>query len=188
MADGQPEVASHLLMYYHVSYIWLCTRLSPFQSAFDGFAYHFEQTVHHAEIYVNAMSKEIAHFTFEVGAVPPLYFVATKCRVPSLRRKALRLLKRAPKKECIWGADTTAELAARLMTIEEEGLDLPDPYLCLRGINMPVSDAALPAESKRIHNLEILQNKVDMRYEVRITTYQYEAGGGPVAVEVDVPI
>lgn len=96
--NHEPEAVSSLLMFYHVAYVWLTTRLSPLETAFDDKIYHFRQVVHHAEIYVNA--KAAAVFTFEVGAIAPLYFVATKCRVPPLRRKALEVMARAPRKEC----------------------------------------------------------------------------------------
>ena len=117
-----PETISYLLMYYHSSLIWLSTRLDPTQRVFDEFTHHFHALISHAEAYIDAKATEKPTFTFEVGAVPPLYLTAIKCRVPSLRRQALDLLNRAPRKECIFGASSTAEVACRLIEIEEEYL------------------------------------------------------------------
>lgn len=94
------ETTSHLYMYYHVNFIWQRTRIGLSLMIFDEYRYHFEQILHHAAVYVKAKSLDQPVFTFEVGAVPPLYLVATTCRVPSLRRKALQLLAQAPRKEC----------------------------------------------------------------------------------------
>jgi len=116
-----------------------------------------------------------------VGAVPVFFFTATKCRVPSLRRKALQLMSLAPRKECMWGATSAAELAARLVAIEEEGLGLPAPAWdgsCLVGSSgkVEVSDAILPAESMRVHSLELLMNKTTGAFEVRVTRYRLSGG------------
>lgn len=95
-----PDTVGYLLMYYHSSLIWLSTRLSPTQRLFDKFTHHFHELLRHAEIYVNAKAIEQPTFTFEVGAVPPLYLAATKCRDPTLRRQALDLLIRVRKSMC----------------------------------------------------------------------------------------
>lgn len=109
--DGtEAEAISHMLLYYHVSKIWLASRLEFRQTAFDHCTYHFEQILAHAEIYTDARVAAGSHFTFEMGSIPPLFLTATKCRIPSLRRKALSLLKKGPRKESIWGAQTAGEL------------------------------------------------------------------------------
>ncbi|TKA78274.1 hypothetical protein B0A55_04739 [Friedmanniomyces simplex] len=171
--EVEQSATSSLLMHYHVSSIWLTTRLTASQLVFDKYTCHFQQVVPHAEAYVKALDTQKPIFTFEVGAVPPLYFAATKCRIPSLRRKALQLLSLAPRKECIWGATSTAQLAARIIAIEEEGLGLPAP--AWDGSSRPgsstVTDSVLPAESKRVHSLELLKNKTTGGYEVRVTRY-----------------
>src|ERR1700761_8214755 len=99
--ETEPETASHLLMYYHTCVVWLSTRLNATQMVFDSFTYHFREIIRHAKMYIKAKAIEQPVFTFEVGAVPPLYFTATKCRVPSIRRQALDLMSQAPGKECM---------------------------------------------------------------------------------------
>ncbi|KAK5715924.1 hypothetical protein LTR15_009749 [Elasticomyces elasticus] len=165
--ETERGAVSSLLMYYHVSIIWLTTRLNTRQLAFDDYTHHFEQILLHGESYIDSLDSLRLVFTFEVGAVPPLYFAATKCRIPSLRRKALQLLSIAPRKECMWGATSTAQLAARLIAIEEEGLSLPAPAWDGSSPTnaSPVRDDILPPEHSRVHNLELLQNKTTGGYE-----------------------
>ncbi|KAK5125987.1 hypothetical protein LTR85_011342 [Meristemomyces frigidus] len=186
-SQSEPEALSSLLMFYHVASVWLTTRLASQESVFDDYTHHFQQVVHHAEIYVTAKAAPV--FTFEVGAVAPLYFVATKCRVPSLRRKALEVMARAPRKECMWGATSTAQISARIIAVEEEGLGLPLPQWDGSSFDdtTPVSDSVLPAETERVQNLEILNNNNTGRYEVRVRRYR-EVGGQWSKVVQDYPI
>ncbi|KAI7186223.1 hypothetical protein KC363_g6716 [Hortaea werneckii] len=200
--ETDSEASSNLMMYYHVSLIWLSTRLATEQVVFDQYTNHFEQTLRYGKTYVNAKAGQPAVFTFEVGAVPPLYFVATKCRIPSLRRRALRLLARAPRKEAMWGATSTGQLAARIIAVEEEGMGLAPPMW--NGEPFPGSatkdqgggptepivenpDAILPAEENRVHNMEILRGG-DGEYYVRTTRYRKLPSGALERMVQDFPI
>ncbi|KAL9621959.1 MAG: hypothetical protein Q9160_003621 [Pyrenula sp. 1 TL-2023] len=51
----------------------------------------------------------------------PLFLTATKCRDPVLRRQALGLLRRVHKHEMQWNTCTAADVAERIMHIEERG-------------------------------------------------------------------
>jgi hypothetical protein len=89
--------SSNLLMYYGVALTWQSTHLSSVQTAFDNDNSRFENIVHHADIILAHTKKNTRpSFTFEIGVITPLYFVATKCRHPTIRRRALSLLKKAP--------------------------------------------------------------------------------------------
>lgn len=175
MYDMKVEASSSLLMYYHVTYIWVVTCLARWQMSYDECEDHFSEVLRHAEIFFdNARDLHNVAFTFEVATIPPLYSVVTKCRVPTLRRKALQLMSLSPRKESIWGANTTAQVAACIIGIEEEGLGLPrtnwDGSSCDPSI--PVIDTNLPDESKRIHNLELLKNRHSGAFEIRTTRYR----------------
>ena len=167
----EAETVSYLLMYYHASLIWLSTRLNPTQAVFDEFTHHFQEIIRHAEVYIKAKAVEQPTFTFEVGAVPPLYFAATKCRIPALRRRALDLLSEAPRKECIFGASSTAEVACRLIEIEEDGLGLPIPDLGGRSASTVFDDTMLPPEGNRIHTFETLKNIKTGSHELRVARH-----------------
>ena len=169
---SDPETLSYLLMYYHSTFIWFSTRLNPAQKVFDKLTPHFEETVRHAEIYIKSKAVERPTFTIEVGAVPMLFITAITCRIPSLRRRALDLMSRAPRKECIFGAYSTAEVACRLIEVEEEGLGHPAPDLTGRCALVTVDDTKLPREEKRVHpHWELRRSKTSPSYEIRITRY-----------------
>ncbi|TVY32646.1 hypothetical protein LOCC1_G008645 [Lachnellula occidentalis] len=61
---------------------------------------------------------------FEMGIIPPLYFVASRCRNPSLRRQALHLLRLGPRQEGIWHRDVLGSIAERIMNMEEIGCQI----------------------------------------------------------------
>ena len=179
-----PETVSFLLMYYHCTTIWSSTRLALTETVYDEFAYHFEQIIHHAEIFLNAQAGEPATFTFETGAVPPLFLTTTRCRIPSLRRKALDLIGKAPRKECFHGAESTAEVASRVIAIEEEGLGLPIPDGAERCALAAIDDGVLPPEDRRVHNLELTKNTTRQRHEMTVTRYNMVNGLFMQLVEV----
>jgi hypothetical protein len=185
LQQTEPEVVSGLLMYYHVNFVWLTTRLAPLQTVFDEYQFHFREILGHAEVYVNCKALEKLTFTFEVGAVPPLYCTAIKCRVPTLRRRALQLLAKAPRKECMWGATSTAQLAARIIEIEERGLGLSPPTW--DGLNkdnsVSVVDDKLPDEDQRVHNLEVLKHLRTGGYRVQVTRFPKMDGRRKKVVE-----
>ena len=128
----------------------------------------------HAEIYLNGLGDEMPVFTIEIGATPPLFLAAAKCRVPSIRRRALELMSKAPRKECMHGSQSTAEFARRLVGIEEAGLGLPLP-VPHGGSSLPiVDDNVLPSESQRIRGPELLKNLTTGQYEIKVEKYSEE--------------
>ena len=145
-------------MYYNSTLIWASTRLSLTETAFDDFTSHFEQIVHYADVYLSSHANDRATFTFETGAVAPLFLTATRCRIPSLRRQALDLMRRAPRKECFHGAESTAEVAGRVIDIEEEGL-------------ARLEDDLPPPEAFRVHKLELMKTPGTQLHEITVTRY-----------------
>jgi hypothetical protein len=59
-------------------------------------------------------------FSLEAGVAEPLYVVASRCRDPTLRRRALHLLRSHPSREGIWESTLGAKIAEAGMIIEEE--------------------------------------------------------------------
>lgn len=63
----------------------------------------------------------VSNFTFETHIIPPLYYVATKCRHPLIRRSALELLKQNPsRRENLWRASVMGALAGHIVSLEEQ--------------------------------------------------------------------
>jgi len=171
-----PETASYLLMYYHSTMIWISTRLHLVEGVFDEFTSHFKDLVDHAAIYLQAKVEGPATFTFEIGATPALFLAAAKCRVPSIRRRALCLMSKAPRKECMHGSKSTAEFARRLVEIEEMGLGLPVLEIGDDTLLAPVDDTILPPEHQRIRGPELLKNVSTGLYEVKVERYSEKDG------------
>lgn len=59
-------------------------------------------------------------FSADMGIVPPLYVVATKCRNPVIRRQAIQLLKSSSRREAMWDSNLSARIGSWIMDIEEE--------------------------------------------------------------------
>jgi hypothetical protein len=170
------EVTSYLLMLYHSTLIWTSSQLQFEEVGMDVFTSHFEEVLRHAAVFLDAKAAELPTFTFEVGATPPLFLVAMKCRIPSFRRRALALMLRSPPKECMHGSTSTAEFARRLIEIEEEGLGLPPPHLYDANEPTTIDDTLIPADDKRIRNPELLKTLSTDYYEVKIERRSEAAG------------
>ncbi|KAK3359990.1 hypothetical protein B0T25DRAFT_446507 [Lasiosphaeria hispida] len=63
-----------------------------------------------------------ASFSADLGIVPPLFVVATKCRDRDLRKQAIQLLQSSPRREGMWDSELTARIALWIAEIEE-GVD-----------------------------------------------------------------
>lgn len=59
-------------------------------------------------------------FSADLGIVPPLYVVATKCRDPVTRRQAIQLLRSSSRREGMWDSELVARIGTWIMGIEEE--------------------------------------------------------------------
>jgi len=60
-------------------------------------------------------------FSADLGIVPPLFVVATKCRDRALRWKAIQLLRSSPRREGMWDSELTARIAMWVADIEDTG-------------------------------------------------------------------
>ncbi|EXJ62336.1 hypothetical protein A1O7_02770 [Cladophialophora yegresii CBS 114405] len=60
-------------------------------------------------------------FTVDMGFIPVLYFTALKCRVPRIRRQAIKLMQVSPRREGVCDGEFTAAIAGRVVEIEEGG-------------------------------------------------------------------
>jgi hypothetical protein len=104
------------------------------QTAWDVFNPQFKEAVELAEdVLLPADEFPIPTFSLDMEIVGPLYGVASRCRDPYIRRRAIRLLKSCARQEGMWNAALTGRVAQRVIEIEEEGLgevrscnDVPD--------------------------------------------------------------
>lgn len=63
-----------------------------------------------------------ASFALDLGIVPPLFVVATKCRDRKLRREAIRLLMSSPRREGMWDSVLCGKVGRWIMEVEEEDM------------------------------------------------------------------
>ena len=90
-----------------------------------------------------------ASYALDIGIVPPLFVVATKCRDRRLRREAIRLLMSSPRREGMWDSILCGKVAMWIMEVEEEGLAPFDRF-------NPFSFSQQVGENQRVMVKEIL--------------------------------
>lgn len=138
-----------LQMYLHAQHIWISTALSSSEVVYDDFLSSFAAIIPLAAAYLDMEPHPVFHpqrtmpppessyhlyagtepvslaytsnFSFETHIIPPLYYVATKCRHPLIRRSALELLRRNPfRRENLWRASVMGALAGHIVALEEQ--------------------------------------------------------------------
>ncbi|KAK4695273.1 hypothetical protein P7C71_g2450, partial [Lecanoromycetidae sp. Uapishka_2] len=110
---------------YDCAKIMLSAGMPPKETVFDAFEALFENIVSTATSIISrsnpsGRSERTCQVSFENGLVPPLYFTATRCRNPWIRRQALSLLSSTPRLEGIWNSAMLSKIAEQLILIEEE--------------------------------------------------------------------
>lgn len=111
-------------------------------------------------------------FSADMGIVPPLFVVATKCRHPGLRRQAIQILRSSARREGMWDSELAARIGQWIMEVEEHGEQLspggalarsiPEERrvtvqtvkfsLCNRWVSLSVG-SRVPCEGSRDHRL-----------------------------------
>ena len=85
------------------------------------------------------------------------------------------------------GAYSVAEVARRVILLEEDGLGHPFPDLSGRCAEYEIDDSIVPSEARRVHNIDLIRNKATETHEIRITRYSEVHGYFQRNIE-DVPI
>lgn len=88
---------------------------------FQSLLSHCEPIIEFSEEERKKASPAAANFTFELVVIPYLNFVATRCRCPVTRRRAVNLMERNLPREGLWDGRQQAVVARRLIEIEEVG-------------------------------------------------------------------
>ncbi|KAK7903224.1 hypothetical protein LTR67_001241 [Exophiala xenobiotica] len=98
--DGPDHaVIATLITWHAAAVIWLRNPREGFEMSFDESLDYFQVIVEKANEALASKQHILDDFTFEMGVLPPLYFTALKCRHFSLRKEALRLLAKGPRRE-----------------------------------------------------------------------------------------
>lgn len=173
----QEEKQINLLQIHHdVSTTTLACALHAEELAYDAFNPMFAQIVSLAKTLHNTSSAEPkphqqqqqeksppATFSLETGIIMPLYWTAIKCRDGRIRRQAVALL-RTCQQEGVWIGEIQAEIAKRVIEIEEgELFDCATPQRVLK------TSQDIP-EWVRIHSVGITPDET--RREAKIACLQ----------------
>ncbi|RDW62356.1 hypothetical protein BP6252_11789 [Coleophoma cylindrospora] len=157
MTVQETQGADDMRILQQVALLWLETSLSTAQEEFDKHMDKFENIIQMCEVLsaqqIQDASKRATrsrYFSFEMGLLPPIFFVAMKCRHRVLRRRALALLQVAsPRREGMWNAGLLAAVAEKTVALEEEGMD---------------PDAMFPPERQRVLDTSGMPNKEGTSY------------------------
>lgn len=92
--------------------------------------------------------------SLDLGYMIPTFFVATRCRDPSIRRRALHVLQSYPRHEGAWQSGPAAVIAERWIAVEESG-------------PVDVHEAAQILEGQRVVLMEVQVQKSDALARLR---------------------
>lgn len=141
------------------------------ETRYDSLMHYFQLMIEYGERLAEKLSDpNVARsFSFDLGYTIPIYFTATRCRDPKLRRRAVALLKSYPRQEGVWESVAAATVASRWIDVEEEGLG-------------EIRSAADVPEYKRIRYID---TEVDIESKVASVKLTASDVDGPVEVFAD---
>ncbi|KAK5688403.1 hypothetical protein LTS10_000381 [Elasticomyces elasticus] len=124
--DASQDLSIAMLMLMHAAGT-AAIRVGEFgaESRWDAVQPLFADVVSLAERVVEGLGQDgrYSSFSTEQGYVASTFFAATRCRDPTIRRRAIKVLRKLPRQEGIWESTGAVAIAQRWMEIEEE--DLP---------------------------------------------------------------
>ncbi|OAP60472.1 hypothetical protein AYL99_05474 [Fonsecaea erecta] len=178
LQDGEARwLSSYLLMYWGVCHIWLSSCLSPWEVSFDEHMHEFANIVERAEEIIDHNTRdEISSpiFAEEIEMIMALYFAATKCRNAIVRRRALRLIRKIPRRrEGFWASIASPRVVEKMIAIEEgqeHFLEYP----------LPAGLLSFPPEDQRIHRVSIVKgdvHKARRRLKLQWTKVAFDEDG-----------
>lgn len=147
---------SALRLGYCASYSACACIMDKTQMMYDSHLDSYRNLIRHAQIlidsdHVDTSSKPIdapaptANFTFDTTVIPALFYTAIRCRCPTTRRDAIKLLGRNIAREGLWDPDQHRIVAERVVEIEEMDLDtkgwpLESSRLCRSSVGTEVDE------------------------------------------------
>ncbi|KAI1341248.1 hypothetical protein F5Y15DRAFT_377457 [Xylariaceae sp. FL0016] len=120
---GRTRLAvSNMLMRYEIARVWVEMPFEYDEEVYDGYLERFRWIVDEADSLAEAGhgdGERRRQFTFEMGFLPLLYFVAMKCRCLETRVRALGLMRRlGAVRENLWEMVSMHAAARRIIEIE----------------------------------------------------------------------
>ncbi|PMD45407.1 hypothetical protein L207DRAFT_524776 [Hyaloscypha variabilis F] len=128
LSRGDKRAVAFLRLQYNLVWIAISNFKNTSETSFDGYLANFEAIVDLAESSIDtecgtSWSRHWANSSCQRQNIPPLFLTATKCRNPTIRHKALPLLKNSLTGDRSWRGGHMISLAERVVELEEEGLE-----------------------------------------------------------------
>jgi hypothetical protein len=144
-----------LELYYHASTVITEIYGAKFESVFDHFTDRFQTIVDLAESVTESWKIQSRDynmlFSFDLGITPPMFLVASRCRHPLIRRKAVDLMLNSPFYHGVWQDRYSGLCAQRMIEIEEENIEtIVDPINVLETHRIRKVSADLHEEGSQI--------------------------------------
>ncbi|KAJ9612263.1 hypothetical protein H2200_003860 [Cladophialophora chaetospira] len=174
-----------LRLYHTMAVIMVGTACEMEETKYDRHTFNFllilEQMLDLRKVASNSKVREkyfgneegLPHSIGDMGPVAPLYYLATRCRIPRLRVQAIKLLEEEPRKEGIFDASLVANIARLIAAVE--GLDVRQFDDDFHLSDLPRAEdlqlASTPAEERRLEILNILLP--DAPWEPAVLTCRY---------------
>lgn len=136
-----------LRLWHSSAQLQLGTIYEDTEMRFDAFHDTFARIVDYAEAIMALLAEqeERYNFSFDLGISIPLFMVAQRCRDPSIRRRAIALMRTESRQEGAWESVGAADVVERWMLAEEAGIPC-------------VQCAADVPEWKRMETMEVAVN------------------------------
>ena len=118
-------------VHHKVTVVTLSSLADNSEMVYDAYLVDFKYVVQTCAMLIAGRDRtqcpRKTRYTFEVGVIPPLHVVTTKCRDPAVRREAVNLLFASPRQEGMWDGVLTARIGKWIINCEEDGLEVPSP-------------------------------------------------------------
>ncbi|KAL2841533.1 hypothetical protein BJX68DRAFT_172989 [Aspergillus pseudodeflectus] len=155
-AEHQGVIAT-LQMTYKSILILTRTAFSATETSYDAHEAYFADILSRAPTALAATARETGQqppFTFDMGSGTPLFITALKCRTPSMRRRALRLLRQAPHVQGMYFSQSASDFLAAIVAVEEGGGHCSEEELSFTSVI--TRPGIVPEESRRVFSLQLV--------------------------------
>lgn len=131
----QNAVAANILLILCISLtVWAAVCLDVEEVKLDNYREEFEDVITLAKAVIDTGTG--GDFQFEIGIIPPLHMIGSKCRFPDLRQEIIDILSSKHWREGIFDSYASSRFIELTRRIEDEGVD---------------PDTGLPTETARVH-------------------------------------
>lgn len=148
IGDDESVCIKILRIYYFMIKVMVSVpQTSENEMLYDNFIDDFRLLLQNATEIITTPTTEVNYsqleFSTQMGIIAPLSFTVKKCRLPSLRRKAISLLALIRHREGMWDGQQVAEIAKQIASWEQSNYET-------------ASDMDLPLPTSRICQIKVL--------------------------------